>query len=213
MPRPTRFRLIAGALALTVLIVNPLTVHGRAPVTDSPNGRAVTLIDPAAEPGGTIRFTGTGYVNANGTGQTVTVKLNDVDILGTFEASADGAISGSVPIPASLSPGSAYWLRFLAGAGKPDDMPATSLHVDISVTAAAAATTLAPGGTQAVPAGQAQPSGTSEQSGDLVSSGDEMTRNLVVAAALAAVGLAGLAVDRLLRRHGRTTDHTTLSRP
>jgi hypothetical protein len=144
-PAPLRRRPAVVVLALVAAVVavlasvapagaQPNGGGGATPVPDNPNGRSVTLSPTSVAPGGTVSFTGTGYVNDGGTGQTVTVKLNDVDILGTFEAAASGALSGSVTIPASLEPGE-YWLRFLAGAGKPNDMPISSVHATFTLTA------------------------------------------------------------------------------
>lgn len=106
------------------------------PQAEVGSGREVMLLNHTIAPGGTIRFTGSGYVSDIGVGQTVVVKLDDNDQLGQFEANADGEIAGAVEIPEVVGPGR-HWLRFLAGAGKPDDFPASSLfaYFDIAATA------------------------------------------------------------------------------
>ncbi|QOC90126.1 LPXTG cell wall anchor domain-containing protein [Micromonospora craniellae] len=107
------------------------------PRPSNPQGATVSLAADSATAGGTLRYTGTGFVNEGGRGQIVTIKLDDVDILGTVTASDSGAISGTVTIPAATPPGS-HWLRFLAGSGREDDGPARSLaSSEFTVSAAA----------------------------------------------------------------------------
>ncbi|MEU9309857.1 hypothetical protein [Streptomyces sp. NPDC048256] len=63
-------------------------------------------------------------------GETVTVKLDDEDILGQWKTDAQGSYEGDVTVPAGTS-GGAHWLRFLA------PNPPTSLKVAFTVTGAA----------------------------------------------------------------------------
>jgi len=108
---------------------------------ENPVGAAVSVASTSVAPGGPIAFTGTGFVRAGGAGgQIVTIKLDDVTILGTFPADATGAINGTVTAPAE--PGE-HWLRFLAGSGGstggPAQPPPRSLVADFSVLAPAPA--------------------------------------------------------------------------
>lgn len=132
---------IEGAVATTVATERAAAQTGVAaiPQAEVGSGREVMLLDHTIAPGGTIRFTGSGYVSDIGAGQTVVVKLNDNDQLGQFEANADGEVAGAVAIPELVGPGR-HWLRFLAGAGKPDDFPASSLFAYFDVTATAGTT-------------------------------------------------------------------------
>ncbi|MBB2942545.1 hypothetical protein FB565_002258 [Actinoplanes lutulentus] len=98
-----------------------------APRPSNPVGATVSLASSSVVAGKTIRFTGTGFVNDSGRGQVVTIKLDDVDILRTVNASDSGAISGTVTVPAATKAGAEHWLRFLAGSGQENDSPARSL--------------------------------------------------------------------------------------
>jgi len=138
----------AAAVAVAELMAR--TSPAAAPVGENPNGRTITLVDTSAEVGGTIRFTGTGYLatDGHGGGQLVTVKINDGDILGQALADASGNLEGSVTVPSFVTPGGTYWLRFLAGAGQADDMPPSSIFAYFTVAGDVATTT-----TTTVPAG------------------------------------------------------------
>ncbi|WP_327181133.1 hypothetical protein [Streptomyces sp. NBC_01334] len=93
--------------------------------------------------GGTLHFEVTKFP----AGETVTVKLDDQDILGQWKADAQGSYEGDVTVPADTADG-AHWLRFLA------PNPPTSLKVAFTVTGAAgtgsasSSSTTAPGPTE-----------------------------------------------------------------
>ncbi|MEU6374866.1 hypothetical protein [Streptomyces sp. NPDC046909] len=105
--------------------------------TPSPTPSAsATTATPAVEltsastvtAGAKVSFALSGFAE----GQTVTVKLDDSEILAQWSdaVGSDGTFKGTVTIPSSTSAG-AHWLRFLA------PNPATSLKSDITVKAAA----------------------------------------------------------------------------
>ncbi|GGZ24717.1 hypothetical protein CP967_01535 [Streptomyces nitrosporeus] len=85
----------------------------------------VKLAGSSVTAGGKLTFTLSGFVK----GQSVTVKLDDSEIIGQWPGAvkADGTLTASVTVPASAGAG-AHWLRFLA----PD--PSTSLKADFTVT-------------------------------------------------------------------------------
>lgn len=73
--------------------------RGKIPICDTPNGRTFELLDAEGEPaetigaetGGTIRFRASGYVRDDVTGgQSLTFKLNDIDIIGSEDLDASG---------------------------------------------------------------------------------------------------------------------------
>ncbi|MFF0072583.1 hypothetical protein [Streptomyces sp. NPDC005494] len=86
---------------------------------------AVRLADSEVAAGGEVTFTLSGFAK----GQSVTVKLDDADIIGQWHSAvkADGTLTATVTVPKSASAG-AHWLRFLA------PNPSTSLRADIFVT-------------------------------------------------------------------------------
>ncbi|MFK0172058.1 hypothetical protein ACIQU5_25015 [Streptomyces sp. NPDC090306] len=101
--------------------------------TPTPTATPTKAADPAiglgsssVRAGGKVSFDLSGFAK----GQTVTVKLDDADIIGQWKSAvgADGTFSASVTVPAGTSAG-AHWLRVLAAD------PATSLKADITVTA------------------------------------------------------------------------------
>ncbi len=126
----------------------------RAP--DDPEGASVQIASASVTPGGTVAFTGSGFIATGGGGQVVTVKLDDTSVAGTFTADAGGTISGTVTAPTSTG---THWLRFLAGSGGPSGQgggaqpPARSLSADFTVTAASSppATTTNPAPTPTTP--------------------------------------------------------------
>jgi hypothetical protein len=226
-PAPRRRRPAVVVLALVAAVVavlasvapagaQPSGGGGATPVPDNPNGRSVTLSPTSVAPGGTVSFSGTGYVNDGGTGQTVTVKLNDVDILGTFEADNSGGLSGSVAIPASLEPGE-YWLRFLSGAGKPNDMPISSIHATFTLTAstggggdggsgggggggAAAGGSTAGGSTTGATVSATGASGTGTSGGTLPNNGFDRNTWMLLGSVLVAGGVAVVIGEGVWRR-------------
>ncbi|WP_405386697.1 hypothetical protein OG596_03015 [Streptomyces sp. NBC_01102] len=122
---------------LTVTGGTPAPEPTQPPTTAPTPTPTPTPTAPAAEPkvrltgsevaaGGKVTFTLSGFAK----GQSVTVKLDDGEIIGRWPSAvgADGTLTASVTVPGSTSAG-AHWLRFLA----PD--PSTSLKAGISVTA------------------------------------------------------------------------------
>ncbi|WP_062645874.1 hypothetical protein [Streptomyces maremycinicus] len=111
----------AGASATPV----PAASGGPASATNSAGAKAGITADQV-QAGGTLHFTVTRFP----AGQTVTLKLDDEDILGQWKADAQGSYEGDVTVPAD-TPTGAHWLRFLA------PNPPTSLKVAFTVTGAA----------------------------------------------------------------------------
>ncbi|MFF5897194.1 hypothetical protein ACFY8O_14835 [Streptomyces argenteolus] len=97
---------------------------GAPAAASNSRGSKATISASEVQPGGTIPF----EVVKFPAGQTVTIKLDDEEILGQWKADASGAYKGEVTIPAETPPG-AHWLRFLA------PNPSTTLKVDFTVTA------------------------------------------------------------------------------
>ncbi|MFB6398010.1 hypothetical protein [Polymorphospora lycopeni] len=128
--------LSAAALGLTVLAAaNP--AYAADPRPDNPKGATVAIGATTVAPGGTISFTGTGFVNADGSGSVVLVKIDDGvvrlpdggDVFAEVTATATtGEISGTVTIPAGLN-GARHWLRMLTGSGQAGD-EVRSLHTE-----------------------------------------------------------------------------------
>ncbi|MFE6186740.1 hypothetical protein ACFQ6U_20165 [Streptomyces sp. NPDC056465] len=154
-----------------------------APASAS-NSRGAKAAIQASEvqAGGRIPF----EVTAFPAGQTVTIKLDDEEILGQWKADASGAYKGEVTIPAG-TPAGAHWLRFLA------PNPSTTLKVDFTVTA--------PGttGTGAAPAAAAAP-GTTPDAVTAASAESSVSYATIAwsAAAAAAGGAAGAAATTLV---------------
>ncbi|MCZ2527163.1 hypothetical protein [Streptomyces sp. HB2AG] len=113
--------------ALTVTAAAPGnggSTDGETPGGDAPSGEpavAVTASEVAA--GGKLGFTVANFP-ADGT---LTVKLDDGEILDTFTVGNDGAVSDEVTVPADTAAG-AHWLRFLA-------KPGYTYKADFTVTA------------------------------------------------------------------------------
>ncbi|WP_405632053.1 hypothetical protein OG933_40325 [Streptomyces sp. NBC_00016] len=113
-----------------------------ASATNSAGAKA-QITASRVQAGGTLHFEVTKFP----AGETVTVKLDDEDILGQWKADAQGSHEGDVTVPAGTS-GGAHWLRFLA------PNPPTSLKVAFTVTGAAdtgsasSSSTTAPGPTE-----------------------------------------------------------------
>ena len=133
---------------------DPVTaVRGKDRLCDTPNGRTFTVSQTKVAPGATIEFTGTGFVRDAGGGQTLNIKLNDIDIVASrLEADASGNISGTITLPGkevfeaykSQYGAETFWLRVLVGSGRADgqaDTPAASLSdsVNVELTVAASA--------------------------------------------------------------------------
>lgn len=120
--------------------------RGKIPVCDTPNGRTFMLTASKAAPGTKIGFTGTGFVRDQGGGQTLTFKLNDIDLIGSpVVANDDGTVTGSIRLPGvkvfksyQRKYGSErWWVRVLVGVGRPDgepDMPAATIHDGFKVS-------------------------------------------------------------------------------
>ncbi len=126
---------------------DPVTaVRGAEPLCDTPNGRTFTLLVNEAAPGDEIKFSGSGFVRTAGGGQTLSLKLNDVDVIGArIEADADGNVSGSVTLPdietfrnyQEQYGAKRWWVRVLVGSGRADgqdDAPAASLSDEFTLT-------------------------------------------------------------------------------
>ncbi|MEU9093856.1 hypothetical protein [Streptomyces sp. NPDC048428] len=124
----------------------------------------VRLSGSEATAGGKVSFTLSGFVK----GQSVTVKLDDSEIIGQWpgSVSAAGTFSGTVTLPKS-TPSGAHWLRFLA------PNPSTSLRADFSVKAAGTGGTGSTGGsgTGGGSGGTTDTSGTTGGSGTVGGSG------------------------------------------
>lgn len=128
---------LAAALAVTTPAL------AAEPRPDNALGATVTLASTTVAPGGKLAFSGTGFVNADGTGSTVSVKIDDGTVLdgstgGVYaEVKAEnttGAISGTVTVPASLT-GSGHWLRMLTGGSAAGDT-SRSVHTGFFAVAA-----------------------------------------------------------------------------
>ncbi|MFB6398012.1 hypothetical protein [Polymorphospora lycopeni] len=186
----TPLRLAGGLLAVlcAVLVARPAAAEPRP---SNPQGATVSLAATTVAAGQAIRFTGTGFVNEGERGQIVTIKLDDVDILGDVTASDSGAISGAVTIPAGTPAGS-HWLRFLAGSGAENDGPARSLATDQFTVTAGGGTTTSP--TPQVPGGE------------LPKTGVDSAGWLAGALILPAAGLVLLVVERRRRQRAATAD-------
>lgn len=186
-----------GALAVVVAglgVAQPVAQAAPVRAPENPVGAAVSIASTSVAPGGPIAFTGTGFVRADGAGgQIVTIKLDDVTILGTFPADATGAVSGTVAAPAD--PGE-HWLRFLAGSGGstggPAQPPPRSLVADFSVLAPAPA----PGEPAPAPPATTTPAAR-------VASGTLHARNGRVAVRLALDGTVSTAATVTVRSAAR----------
>ena len=129
----------AAAVAVAIPPTGPAENPGNPPAT-------VTIDTPSVSAaGGTVSFSGTGFLNNAGKPQKVYVKLDDHgdDGIGPYLAAADGTLKGSVALsdpeaPADIADASkAHWLRFLAGPSGtyPDNGPARSLKAAFAVVA------------------------------------------------------------------------------
>jgi hypothetical protein len=189
----------AGVAAAALVLITGTPALASTPRPSNAGGATVKLGSSTVAAGKSIRFTGTGWVNTGKRGQVVTIKLDDVDILGEVTASDAGAISGSVKIPAATKAGGEHWLRLLAGSGQENDSPARSLASSyFAVTAASA------GGTSSTSASSsaAAPAATSTTGSDgvLAKTGVDAGPWLGGAVALPVAGLALLLIERRRRR-------------
>ena len=130
----------ASALAAILTLTVPALSAQAAPRPDNPSGATIALAGGSFAAGATISFSGTGWTTtaSSSSGAVIGgVKLDDTDQLNAspFTATADGAVSGSVTLPAGVAPGE-HWLRFLSGSDQPGD-PVRSLHATFTVAAAA----------------------------------------------------------------------------
>ncbi|MFF9675808.1 hypothetical protein ACF1GS_29560 [Streptomyces eurythermus] len=172
----------AGGVAVPV----PAASGAPAAATDDAGAKA-EITAGEVQPGGTLHF----KVTAFPAGKQVTVKLDDEAILGQWKTDGDGSYEGDVTVPDATSAG-AHWLRFLA----PD--PPTSLKVEFTVNAAAAAGPGTKGSAMTAP-------GTATQS--LVAASHSTVSYATVAwsaAAAAAGGAAGAAATTLMVVRRRT---------
>lgn len=138
--RLLRIATMATATALGIAGAT-LPAHAAEPRPDLPVGATVELASTTVAPGGEISFTGTGWTGANGNGAVVgAIKLDDVTALNTepVKATAAGAISGKVTLPADVTAG-AHWVRFLSGADQAGD-PTRSIHAKFTVATPASVT-------------------------------------------------------------------------
>ncbi|MGW5333879.1 hypothetical protein [Streptomyces bauhiniae] len=168
----------------------PVPAASGAPAAASDSrGAKAAITASRVQPGGTIHFKVTNFP----AGQTVTIKLDDEDILGQWKADAAGNHEDDVVIPA-LTPAGAHWLRFLA------PNPPTTLKVDITVTATDGT------GTDAAQAGGATTApgaGTDIGAGAVPASASVSYATIGWSAAAAAVGGAagaGVTSMRVVRR-------------
>ncbi|MEU0126696.1 hypothetical protein [Streptomyces sp. NPDC006289] len=157
----------------------PAATGAPASVTDS-RGAKAAISASQVQPGGRIPFEVTKFP----AGETVTIKLDDEEILGQWKADASGSYKGEVTIPAE-TPTGAHWLRFLA------PNPSTTMKVDFTVTSP---------GTTAVAA--EQPAGAARATQDTVAAasteGSVPYATIAWSAAAAAVGgAAGAAATTL----------------
>ncbi|MFV0309868.1 MAG: hypothetical protein ACK5OX_19230 [Desertimonas sp.] len=171
---------------------------------------SISLSNTSVEPGGQVSFTGSGFINDCGAGQTVTVKLNDIDILGTATARADGSLSGSVTIPPAVQSLGypRYWLRFLVGTGanacNGADQPIGSLFREFTLTVPAGQdTTTTAAGSSAVIAADVEGATTTTVAGGtsaLPNNGFDEWAAMRPVVMLGVVGIGALALQRRLRR-------------
>ncbi|PLW74206.1 hypothetical protein C0036_03165, partial [Streptomyces sp. DJ] len=190
--------------ALTVTAAAPGnggSTDGETPGGGTPSGEpavAVTASEVAA--GGKLGFTVANFP----AGGTLTVKLDDGEILDTFTVGEDGAVSDEVTVPADTAAG-AHWLRFLA-------KPGYTYKADFTVTADSAAggpdtagTGSATGGTgtaastgsTGTPVTGGSLTTTATTGGALASTGaSDVTLPLAGAGALVVLGGAAVAVAR-----------------
>ncbi|MCZ2527164.1 HtaA domain-containing protein [Streptomyces sp. HB2AG] len=80
-----------------------------APAAAATGDASATTNAKSVEAGGTLGFSVKGFP----AGETLTVKLDDGEILQQFTVKSDGTYAGSVTVPAATEAGS-HWLRFLA---------------------------------------------------------------------------------------------------
>lgn len=137
--RPAVTALIVTAAASLLAMLGAQPAVAAAPRPDNPNGASITLSGASFSPGDTVSFTGTGWTTTASKAHGAVlggVKLDDTDQLNaeTFTADAAGKLSGSVDLPAGVTPGQ-HWLRFLSGSDQPGD-PVRSLHAAFRVVAA-----------------------------------------------------------------------------
>ncbi|MEV6342393.1 hypothetical protein [Actinoplanes sp. NPDC051851] len=136
-PRATRWGAALLGVAAALAATSPALAAD--PKADNASGATVALVSTTVAPGGKLSFTGTGFVNADGTGSIVSVKIDDGSVLDTTNGNSSvfadvtaeattGNISGSVTIPTTLT-GANHWLRFLSGSGQAGDT-VRSVHTE-----------------------------------------------------------------------------------
>ncbi len=179
--------------------------RGKKPLCELEVGdRKFTITTGEVAPGGTLSFTASGFTRDEGGGQTLTFKLNDIDIVGSgVEADAQGNASGSITLPdaavfekyKSEYGSDRWWIRVLVGSGRADgasDLPAASYYADFKLSDGTGGTTPTTSGT------------TPTTSGTLPKTGIEDHGVLLATGGLALAALLALAIDRRIRRRRLT---------
>ncbi|MEU4556987.1 hypothetical protein AB0F72_01255 [Actinoplanes sp. NPDC023936] len=140
--RTVRWGAALTGLVAALAVTSP--AYAADPRPDNPAGATVALVSTSVTPGGKVSFTGTGFVNADGTGSVVMVKIDDgaarladgSDVFTSVKASdTTGEVSGSVTLPSTVT-GSGHWLRMLTGSGQVGDTT-RSLHTGFFTVEAA----------------------------------------------------------------------------
>ncbi|MBB2942543.1 hypothetical protein FB565_002256 [Actinoplanes lutulentus] len=143
--RPPIWAAVITGLVAAVAVAAPALAADPRP--DNASGATVALVSTTTTPGGKVNFTGTGFVNTDGTGSVVMVKIDDgvvrdaagSDVFAEVKAAdGTGTVTGSVTLPASVT-GSGHWLRMLTGSGAAGDA-VRSVHTELFTVEAAAAT-------------------------------------------------------------------------
>lgn len=132
-----RRRCVVGGLGIGVGLLAAAGAWALPPggAVDDPGDppATITIVTPSVPVNGAVSFTGTGWLNQDGTGQSVMVKFDDFgnNGIGPFTADAQGNLSGTVSLtpPANATArqradyapsdmnqaNSSHWLRFLTG--------------------------------------------------------------------------------------------------
>ncbi len=220
----TETETVTATPTVTATVTETVTAIPSPNATDTSSEPAVPAggepDEPCVKPGGTVQFNASGFVRDAGGGQTLTFKLNDIDIIGSQEADASGNASGTIKLPAAkvfkkyeTEYGSyKWWVRVLVGSGRPDgatDLPAASYHDGFKLVAdldaiPAPSPSSSPTTASTTPAATGTTSGTSgttpAASGTLPNTGIEDHGVLLVTTGLALAALLALVIDRRLRR-------------
>jgi hypothetical protein len=139
------------------------------PAADNPSGATAVVTAGEILPGGTVHFTGAGFVGKDGKtgGEIVNIRVDDklvttadqskAGVMAKVTSAADGTIAGTVDLSLAhpdtpVGPGR-HWLRFLVGSGGGANDVTRTLHADFTVTAPAVVATPVPTVTPAPGAG------------------------------------------------------------